>query len=54
MVRKCTLIPEAFSNECVHESDDGVYNYAHILCDYGALNLEFRDSWAEDDGEHTY
>ena len=35
-------------------TNDGVYNYAQVLCHYGALILEFRDAVSEGDGEHVY
>lgn len=51
IVKECTLI-----NTCteIQESDDGVYNYARVLCHYGALITEFRDAWAEGDGDRVY
>ena len=51
IVKECTLI-----NPCsdVQESDDGVYNYARVLCHYSALIAEFKDAWAEGDGERVY
>ena len=33
------------------ESEDGVYNYARVLCHYAALVAEFTDYWSEGDGE---
>lgn len=44
----CTLIDSS------EESNDRVYNYARVLCHYGAMITEFRDAWAESDGEHVY
>ena len=32
---------------------DGKYNYARVLCHYGSLVMEFRDGWAEGDGERV-
>ena len=33
------------------DSDDCMYNYTRVLCHYGAVVTEFRDAWAEGDGE---
>lgn len=51
IVKECTLI-----NPCgeIEDSDDRVYNYARVLCHYGALVTEFKDAWAEGDGERIY
>ena len=51
IVKKCTLI-----NTCteIDESDDKVYNYAKVLCHFGAIITEMRDAWAEGDGDCTY
>ena len=54
IVNKCTLIGEALSRNEIIESSDGIYNYAKTICHYGALVMEFRDSWAEGDGERAY
>ena len=58
VVDKCTLINTAFSNLTTvsfeededEENEDGVYNYARVLCHFGALIMEFRDAWGEGDG----
>lgn len=34
VVERCTLIEGSFTNEEVDDKDDGVYNYARILCHY--------------------
>ena len=31
-----------------------MYNYATVLCHFGASVLEFTDAWAEGDGERIY
>ena len=51
IVKECTLI-----NTCteIQESDDGVYNYARVLCHYGALITEFKDAWGNGDGDRDY
>lgn len=51
VVKECTLIDICGD---VTETDDRVYNYAKVLCHYGALILEFRDACAEGDGERVY
>lgn len=52
VVQKCTLVRGTYF-DCVEESNDGVYNYARVLCHYGALIMEFRDAWAEGDGDRV-
>lgn len=54
VVEEFTLVSEALVRDEVVESGDSVYNYARILCHYGALIMEFRDAWAEGDGERAY
>ena len=51
VVEECTLIDA--SGE-VAKTNDHVYNYARVLCHYGALILEFRDAVAEGDGDRVY
>lgn len=51
VVNKCTLVEGALTCETVTETKDGVYNYARVLCHFGSLVMEFRDAWAEGDGE---
>ena len=52
MVDKFTLVDSAFLGVAVHDGiDDNAYNYARVLCHYGALVMEFQDAWAEGDGE---
>ena len=67
VVNRCTLVESAFmATDDVHEAEDdpslltdeetesdGVYNYARVLCHYGALIMDFRDAWAEGDGERV-
>ena len=50
VVERCTLVDGAFTRETVRNINDGVYNYARVLCHYGTLIMEFRDAWAEGDG----
>ena len=51
VVQQCTLID---TNVNVCDTNDGIYNYARVLCHYGALILEFRDAVREGDGERVY
>lgn len=63
VVDKCSLVESAFTIETATAnggaamasatSDDGVYNYARVLCHFGSLVMEFRDGWAEGDGERV-
>ena len=53
-VVKCTLIEQAYTDNDINDAGDHVYNYARVLCHFGALVLEFTDGWAEGDGEHVY
>ena len=51
VVTRCTVIPEAILRQPVKDSEDGVYNYARVLCHLAALVSEFTDTWSEGDGE---
>ena len=51
IVDVCTIVD--ISND-VKDTKDKVYNYARVLCHYGAMLLEFRDAWAEGDGERVF
>jgi len=55
VVDKLTLVNSAFLCGAPETSDgdDHVYNYTRVLCHYGALVAEFRDAWAEGDGERV-
>ena len=53
VVERCSLITGSFTNETVADKDDGIYNYARVLCHYGSLVLEMRDGWHEGDGERV-
>lgn len=53
VVNRCSLIEGSLTNEAVVDIEDGVYNYARILCHYGSLVMEFRDAWHEGDGERV-
>ena len=52
VVDRVTLVDSAFLTGDT-DTDDKVYNYARVLCHYGALMTEFHDGWAEDDGERV-
>ena len=51
IVDVCTIVD--ISND-VKDTEDKVYNYARVLCHYGAMLLEFWDAWAEGDGERVF
>ena len=51
VVQQCTVID---TNIDISDTSDRVYNYARVLCHYGALILEFRDAVSEGDGERVY
>ena len=53
IVTQCTIIPEAILGQHLEESEDGVHNYARILCHSSALVLEFTDGWSEGDCERV-
>ena len=54
VVERCTLIEEAFTDEKLDNTKDAKYNYARVLCHYGALVMEFLDSWDAGDGERDF
>ena len=54
VVHQCILIGNDFVNEKVADSGDHIYNYARVLCHYGSIVMEFRDGWAEGDGERVF
>ena len=51
VVEHCSLIEGSLTNEAVVDKEDGVYNYARILCHFGSLVMELRDAWQERDGQ---
>ena len=51
VVENCALID---ITDVVADTKDEVYNYARVLCHYGSMLLEFRDAWAEGDGERIF
>lgn len=54
IVEKCTLVDTAYSSKpdgCNDDIGDGVYNYARVMCHFGALIMEVKDAWSEGDGE---
>lgn len=52
VVERATLVENAFfPSQATNNTADRVYNYARVLCHYGSLVAEFRDGWAEGDGE---
>ena len=54
VVNRLTLVESSFlvPGE-IDDSGDTCYNYARVLCHYGSLVMEFRDAWAEGDGERV-
>ena len=54
VVEKMTLVEPAFLGAECDTSDDSVYNYARVLCHFGSLVMEFRDGWAEGDGDRVF
>ena len=53
VVECCSLIEGSFTGGPIRDEQDGVYNYARVLCHYGSLVMEFRDAWHEGDGERV-
>ena len=52
VVNRLTLIDSAFlAPGEITDTGDTCYNYACVLCHYGALMMAFQDAWAEGDGE---
>ena len=51
VAQQCTLID---NNVNVCGTNDGIYNYARVLCHCGAFLLEFRDAVKEGDGQRVY
>ena len=52
VAKQCSIISEAFMKpgQKITDTQDGVYNYARILCHYASLVIEFCDAWKEGDG----
>lgn len=44
---------QAFLGGEMLDTGDTVFNYARVLCHYGSLVMEFRDAWAEGDGDRV-
>ncbi len=53
VVDRLTLVDAAFEGGTTKTSSDTVYNYTRTLCHYGSLMMEFRDAWAEGDGDRS-
>ena len=51
VAKRLAVIPEAFLNESVADTADGVHNYACVLCHFASLVYLFIDAWKEGDGE---
>ena len=54
VVGRCTLIDKAITGEVVTTTDDHKYNYARTLCHYGALIMEYLDTWEHADGKRSF
>ena len=44
VVKKCTPLEQAYTDDDVDDLGDHVYNYARVLCHFGTLVLEFTDT----------
>lgn len=53
VAKRLSVISEAFLNESVSDTGDGVHNYARVLCHFAALVYLFIDAWKEGDGERV-
>ena len=53
VVERCSIIEESFTGKMKDDFNDGAFNYARVLCHFGSLVMEFRDAWAEGDGERV-
>jgi hypothetical protein len=51
IVDRLSVVESSFLACGTDDTSDQVYNYARVLCHYGSLAMEFRDAWAEGDGE---
>lgn len=54
VVERLTLVDFAFAGDADDSSSDKVFNYTRTLCHFGSLMVEFRDAWAEGDGERVH
>ena len=52
VANRLAVISEAFLNESVPDTGDGVHNYARVLCHFAALVYLFIDAW-KGDGERV-
>ena len=53
MVERLSLVDSAFFEVETENTDDKVNHYTRVLRHYGALFMEFRDAWAEGDGDRV-
>lgn len=56
VVDQLTLVDLAFiaqDGSTTPEDDDKVFNYTRTLCHFASLMMEFRDAWAEGDGDRV-
>ena len=56
VVNRLTLVESAFhaDSQISESSSDMIYNYTRTLCHYGSLMVEFKDAWAEGDGDRIF
>ena len=52
IVDRLTIVLSAYL-DITENSNDNIFNYTRNLCHYGSLMIEFRDAWAEGDGERV-
>lgn len=52
VAKRLAVISEAFLNESVPDTGEGVHNYARVLCHFAALVYLFIDAW-KGDGERV-
>ena len=51
IVAKFSIVEEALLLQSMPKRDDRVNNYAHVLCHFGSIALEFKDTWQQGDGD---
>ena len=50
---KLTLVDLAFTAQDGSTAHNKVYNYTKTLCHFASLMVEFRDAWADGDGDRV-
>ena len=54
VVEDCELQSEPLLFKNKPKTKDGIYNYGRVFCHHASLALEFKDAWAEGDGERVW